>query len=354
MKPEDLEGYEILCQAPTRISFAGGGTDVSPYPEAHGGEVLNATISIFMSVRLRLRTDEKIFVHANTRTRPLEYASAAALEFDGKLDFIKACARELYRLETGFELYLYSSLPMQSGLGGSGSMCVAVLGAFNHLLGNDGLDNKELAELAYEVETDRLGNACGRQDQYAAAFGGFNHFGFQGGDRVRVRPFDLNRPQERILNQALMLLWLGQWSGDRGPSGQIIDDQTNGVKHAGATLEAMHITKQYVPQMHEALLEVDVPRIGRLLEELWETKKRFSPLVTNAIIDTAYTRLRGAGMIGGKVTGAGGGGHMLVCCDIEQRDAVEDAAREMGLRIVPFSFVHEGVLSWQAPVRKII
>ena len=353
MKPQDLEGYEILCQAPTRISFAGGGTDVSPYPEDHGGEVLNATVSIFMSVRLRLRTDENILIHSNTREL-LEYASMADLGFDGKLDFIKACARELYRLATGFELYLYSSLPMGSGLGGSGSMCVAVLGAFNHLLSNDGLDNKELAELAYEVETGKLGNACGRQDQYAAAFGGFNHFGFRGGDRVRVRPFDLSRPQERILNQALMLLQIREWGPDRGPSGQIIDDQTNGVKSAGATLEAMHVTKQYVPQMHEALLEVDVPQIGRLLEELWEIKKRFSPLVTNGIIDTAYKRLRSVGMIGGKVTGAGGGGHMLVCCDIEQRDAVEDAAREMGLRIVPFSFVHEGVLSWQAPVRKII
>ncbi len=346
---DNLFEMEITSQAPARIGLAGGGTDVSPYPEMHGGEVLNATVSIFMLARLRLHADKKVIIHANTRPEPMEYPSFAEMTFDGRLDFIKAAAKALYNRDHGFELYVYSSLPMRSGLGGSGAMCVAVLEAFNDTLNSRKLNSYQLAELAYEIETKQLGNASGRQDQYAAAFGGVNHFEFLGGNHVRVSRVDIGHAGERVLNQALVLLWLG----DRKASGTIIEDQTQGVKNGGAVLEAMHATKEAVPAMHEALQNLDIHRIGTLLDQLWQMKKQFSREITNARIDDVYSRLKVAGMIGGKIAGAGGGGHMVACCQIEQRDAVIAAAEQLGIRHVPYSFVQGGVMSWRSPIRSI-
>ncbi len=346
---KESKGIEIICQAPARISFAGGGTDVSPYPETYGGEVLNATISVFMSARLRKRSDEKIIIHANTRPEPMVYPSFAEIKFDGRLDFIKAAAKAIYDGPQGFELYVYSSLPMRSGLGGSGAMCVAVLGAFNHIRYGKSLNNYELAELAYDIETRQLGNASGRQDQYAAVFGGFNHFEFLGGNHVRVSRMDIHGAAKRILNQALLLFWLG----DRKPSGRIIEDQVNGIRNGTPALEAMHKTKEQVIEMHDAIQDLDINRIGKLLDQLWQEKKCFSSLVSNPTIDEAYRRLQQAGMIGGKITGAGGGGHLLACCDIQSRDVVLAVAEDIGLRAVPFTFVQEGMLSWQSPIRLI-
>ena len=223
---DNIFEIEATSQAPARISLAGGGTDISPYPEQFGGEVVNATISIFMLARLRLHPDPRVIIHANTRPEPMIYESFDRMKFDGRLDFIKAAARTLYNLDHGFELYVYSSLPMRSGLGGSGAMCVAVLEAFNALANGHRLNHYKLAELAYEIETDQLQNASGRQDQYASAFGGFNHFEFLGGNHVRVSRIDIGRAEERILNQAMILLWIGE----RCASGRIIEDQTNGVR----------------------------------------------------------------------------------------------------------------------------
>ncbi len=349
MSSDGMFHLEVSGQTPARISLAGGGTDISPYPEKHGGEVLNATISIFMLARLRLWEDQKVVIHANTRAEPMVYPSFSDMAYDGRLDFIKAAAKALYDRPHGFELFVYSSLPMRSGLGGSGAMCVAVLGAFNHIINGRKHNNYELAELAYSLETNELGNATGRQDQYAASFGGINHFEFMGGDHVRVSRVDVSHAGERLLNQSLVLLWLG----DRDPSGPIIEGQVKGMAEGSPTLEALHRTKLRVSEMHEAIQDLDVPRIGHLLDTLWQDKKCFSEHVTNPRIDEVYARLGQAGMIGGKITGAGGGGHMLVCCEIDRRDAILAAAKEMDIRHVPFSFVDTGVLSWQSPIRTI-
>ncbi len=349
MNLHEFNGYEIVSQAPTRISLVGGGTDICPYPELYGGSVLNATISIYMSARLRIHQDEKIVIHANTRAEPISYPSLRKMEFDGQLDFIKAIIGSLYKAEEGFDLYIYSSLPMHSGLGGSGTMCVTVLGVFNHILGRNSLNNYELAELAHKIETKDLGNASGRQDQYAAAFGGMNHFEFVGSDNVRVNRVDLPGAGRRILNQALILLWLGE----RKASGAIIRDQADKIEKGGPALEAMHATKELVVDMREAVQSINILRIGELLDAAWEKKKCFSSHITTPQIDEIYSRLKKAGMIGGKITGAGGGGHLLACCDIEQRDMVLSVAEEMGLRNVPFSFVNEGVLSWQSKIRTV-
>jgi D-glycero-alpha-D-manno-heptose-7-phosphate kinase len=346
MRQDDLYKVEIVSQAPVRISFAGGGTDVSPYPELYGGAVVNTTISIFMSVRIRIRKDQQVVIYANTRPDPITYHDVSQLKYDGTLDFIKAAAKLTYKRPEGFEVYLYSPLPMCSGLGGSGAMCVALLDAFNQI-GSRRLNNYDIAELAFQIETQELGNATGRQDQYAAAFGGFNHIEFLGNTHVRLNRLEIPRAGERLLNQALALIRLGE----RMPSGQIIQEQSAGVKNSTDTLDAMNKSKGMVTDMCEALMAADVERIGGLLDILWQEKKRFSPHVSNANIDGIFARLRAAGMLGGKLTGAGGGGHILACIDIERRDSVLTAAEHMGLQVIPFTFVHEGVMSWQSMLR---
>jgi D-glycero-alpha-D-manno-heptose-7-phosphate kinase len=347
MRKPIYQGMEILSQAPTRISFAGGGTDISPYCDDYGGAVVSGTLSIFMLARLRLRDDSQVKIHVNTRPKPLVYEDVNHLEFDGKLDFVKAIVHEIHPLSTGFDLYFHSSLGIGSGLGGSAAMCVAILGAFNHLREYDRLNNYQLAELAYKIETEILGNASGRQDQYAAAFGGLNHIEFNGNDYVRVSPIDISVAGSRALNQSLMLFWLGE----RPASGDIIVDQVRGVRDSGKALEALHETKRAVGDMKLALKRVDVRTIGAQLDELWQLKKQFSRHVSNPWIDEVYDRLREAGMLGGKVTGAGGGGHLMACCEIHRKDELLAEAQDMGIRHVPFSFVHEGVLTWESPVR---
>lgn len=349
MTQENGNGFEILSHAPTRISFAGGGTDISPYPETYGGCALNATISIYMIARLRPRKDPKVVISANTRPKPMVYPSVRNLTHDGHLDFVKMIVNKMPSLQSGFELYIYSSLPMQSGLGGSASMCVAVLNAFKHLTKAEEFDGKALAELAYEIETKELGNPSGRQDQYAAAYGGINLFEFNGGSDVRVTPVDITSAACRMLNHALVLFRVGQ----RRPSGGIVEDHVAGIQAGGAQLEALHTTKRRVPEMLQAIQAVDIRRIGKLLDELWQEKKRFSRFITNEYIDMLYSRLQEAGMLGGKITGAGGGGHLLACCDMERRDQVIAAGEQLGLRAIPFTFVHESVLSWESQIRTV-
>ncbi|HET6428015.1 MAG TPA: GHMP kinase [Phycisphaerae bacterium] len=345
MNEPNLLGMEIHSAAPVRMSFAGGGTDVTPFPERYGGMVVNATISTYMRAHLRLRTDDVVVIRANTRPEPIVYPHLSRMRFDGRLDFIKAIAKAMYRRREGFELTLESAVRMRSGLGGSGAMCVAVQGAFNHLRRAGRLSIRELAELAYTTETMVLRNASGRQDQYAAAFGGINHMAFDG-DRVTLTPVDVAPEGLRRLADGLLLLDLGERSA---ASGGIIEEQTRGVEAGGDVLKAMRETVACVVEMCDAIRHADLPRVGELLDVLWTRKKRFCSRISNSRIDRIYEAMRAAGMVGGKVTGAGGGGHMMACCDPARRKDVAAAARDMGAVVVPFKFVFHGLRTWHTP-----
>jgi len=346
MSGQDPFGVEVHSAAPVRMSFAGGGTDVSPFPERYGGRVVSATVSTYMRAHLRLRRDDAVIIRANTRPEPIVYPHLSRMRFDGRLDFIKAIAKAMYRRQEGFELTLESAVRMRSGLGGSGAMCVAVQGAFNHFRQSARLTIRELAELAYTTETMVLRNASGRQDQYAAAFGGINHMAFDG-DRVTLTPLEVAPEALRRLTDGLLLLNLGERPG---ASGGIIEEQTRGVEAGGDVVAAMRETLAYVGQMCQALRDGDVPRVGELLDVLWARKKRFCSRISNPRIDGIYETLRAAGMIGGKITGAGGGGHMMACCEPTRRGDVAAVARALGATVVPFQFVFHGLQAWETPV----
>ena len=327
---------------PCRISFAGGGTDVSPFPETYGGEVVNATISVQMRATLRLRTDRRAIIRTNRRPEALVYDDLRTWQFDGQLDFIKAITRKVHPCDIGFELSLQSAVPNRGGLGGSAAMAVAVLGAFNYFRLGRYYTPRELAETAHIIEVEDMGNPGGRQDQYAAALGGFNYMRFGGGANVDVRPLRLSAGSAGLndLSGGMFLVSLGRRPL---PSGAINGQVSKDMKDGNGTLAALQETKALVPQMVAALEQCDICQVGQLLDALWIIKKRFHPGVSNDRIDGIYDTLREAGMLGGKVTGAGGGGHMLVCFNREDRVRMIRTAADLGLPILPFVFTTDGL-----------
>ena len=181
----------IHSRAPTRLSLGGGGTDVSPYTETYGGAVTNFAIDIYMEASLTLRNDAKVIIHSVSGGVRSEYPSVDDLNGDDEHRLAKAILARMYRGRKGLELRYDSPIPERSGLGGSSALAAAIAACFNHLEPHTRVDAYELAELIYRIERQDLRNLGGRQDQYAAIFGGINFIEFRGDDFVRVNPLRL-------------------------------------------------------------------------------------------------------------------------------------------------------------------
>jgi D-glycero-alpha-D-manno-heptose-7-phosphate kinase len=338
----------IHTRAPCRLSLGGGGTDVSPYTEQHGGAVTNFAIDLYMEASLRLRDDQEVLVHSISGEACERFSSLGEAPDTGPNRLALAIARRLHTNTQGFELRYYAPIPERSGLGGSAALAAAIAGTFNRAAmrtGGDPLDSYALAECIYGVERTDLGNLGGRQDQYAAIFGGVNFIEFSGDAFVRVNPL---RPPVHVmesLQRELLLLWIG----DRSASGGIIEEQARNVAAGGDALTAMHEAKAMARDVKRAILEGRVDALGVLLHDGWTQKKRFGAGITNTRIDALYEALRAVGMSGGKITGAGGGGHMLVCAPFDRRADVLRVAREAGARHVPYRIDPVGMVTWEAP-----
>lgn len=332
----------LRAKAPLRISFAGGGTDVSPYPEERGGAVLNATIDKFAYATLLARSGGGgAKVHSLDFDVDAEYHAPQDFVFNGELDLVKAVLRHFHRADSEVEIYLHSDAPPRTGLGSSSTMTVALSHLFQRYL-HLPLTTYELAELAYQIERVELGDPGGRQDQYAAAFGGFNFIEFGNGSTV-VNPL---RIDPEVLNELAYRLMLC-YTGITRYSGQIIESQTSAYRSRRAeTVEALDAAKQLAFDMKRELLTGNLDAMGHLLHEGWEAKKRFTEGVSNPEIDRFYTEARAAGALGGKLTGAGGGGYLLLFCDFQRRQDVAKAVTRAGGRIVDFAFCPDGAKSW--------
>jgi D-glycero-alpha-D-manno-heptose-7-phosphate kinase len=330
------------AKAPLRISFAGGGTDVSPYPEERGGAVLNATIDKFAYATLLARTGSGAArVHSLDFDVDAVYHAPEDFVFNGELDLVKAVLRHFLRHDQEIEVFLHSDAPPRTGLGSSSTMTVALTGLFQRYLRLP-LTTYEVAELAYRIERVELGDPGGRQDQYAAAFGGFNFIEFTKNSTV-VNPLRIDPEVLHELAYRLMLCY----TGTTRYSAQIIESQTKAYRSGRAeTVEALDQTKQLAFDMKKELLTGNLDAMGRLLHESWEAKKKFTEAVTNPEIDQMYSLARSAGALGGKLTGAGGGGYLLLFCDFRRRKEVAKAVTRAGGRIVDFAFSQEGVQSW--------
>jgi D-glycero-alpha-D-manno-heptose-7-phosphate kinase len=330
------------AKAPLRISFCGGGTDVSPYPEERGGVVLSTTVDKFAYASLRPRSDDRL------RIRSLDYDIVAnyhrsKLVYDGELDLVKAVARH-FNMPKGADLFIHSDAPPGTGMGSSSTMCVALVGVFSEWL-NVPLTSYEIAELTYRIEREELGIAGGRQDQYAATFGGFNYIEFLK-DATVVNPLRI-RPELRYeLEYSLLLCFTGQTR----LSANIVASQTKafveGKKPVVAALDRM---KALTEDLKRALLTGDLAAFGKLLHVAWTEKKHLDSKISSGRIDNLYRLARRHGAVGGKILGAGGGGYLLLFVPFTDKPKVSRVLTEAGAEIVPFAFTEGGLHTWSVP-----
>jgi len=327
---------------PLRISFGGGGTDVSPFPEERGGAVLNATIDKYAYCSLSTKPECTSYFYSLDYDAAASYSRDEKVKYDGELGLVKAAIKVMESKE-GVNLFLHSDAPPGSGLGTSSAMTVAIVGAFNRLLKNPATEY-DTAELAYKIERQEAGIKGGRQDQYAAAFGGFNFIEFLGKTTV-VNPLRIKTELINELQYRLLLCYTGRTRLSAG----IIDDQVAGyVQKKKSVTQALEQTKALAVEMKNQLLLGHVDEFGGLMHEAWESKKKFSSMITDAHIDELYDEARKNGALGGKLLGAGGGGYLLVLSESDKWHIIAQRLEELGGKVVKFSFSSTGLQTWEA------
>ena len=339
----------IRARAPLRLGLAGGGTDVSPYCDRYGGLTLNVTIDKYAYTVIEPRPEGTgvRLVAADSRTA-WEGDAKPPLSLDGQLNLHKGVYNRIVRdFNAGRPLPLvmttHTDAPPGSGLGSSSTLVVSMIKAFVEWL-NLPLGEYEIARLAYEIERIDVGLSGGRQDQYAATFGGFNFMEFYPGERVVVNPL---RVKNWIISEleASLLLYFGGVSRD---SAKIIDEQADNVKrNEAAAIDAMHALKAEAIAMKEALLKGDFDGLVASLNAGWEAKKKMASSISNARIEEAYALAKKAGMRAGKVSGAGGGGFMMLLVDPVRRMDVMRAMQETQGQISTCHFTKYGTQGWK-------
>lgn len=331
----------IRSKAPLRISFCGGGTDVSPYPEERGGVVLSATIDKYAFGSLRPVDNGEINVTSLDYDIVAKYHADQELVYDGELDLVKAVIKKM-GYKGGLDMFIHSEAPPGSGLGSSSTMVVCLLGLFKHLLKKP-MTDYEIAELAYEVERKDLAIRGGMQDQYAAAFGGFNFIEFLG-NTVVVNPLRIPSDVLNELHYRLLLCYTGRTR----LSANILKHQTESyVQKKEAVVKALDELKALTVEMKNALLQGKVDAFGELLHEAWLNKKSLDKNISNNQIDDLYEAARKNGAVGGKILGAGGGGYLLVFCPFDRKHIIAQKLEELGGQVVEFAFEHKGLQTWE-------
>jgi D-glycero-alpha-D-manno-heptose-7-phosphate kinase len=335
----------VRSKAPLRLGLAGGGTDVAPFSDIYGGAILNATISMYAYATIRPLDTGKIILNSPDKGEQYELDSAERLEIDGKLDLHKGIynrvVKDFTRKPLSFELTTWVDAPPGSGLGTSSTLVVAILGAFTQWLGLP-LGDYDLAHLAYEIERVDLEMAGGKQDQYAATFGGVNFMEFDK-DNVIVNPL---RVRDRYLDELAHNLVLYHTETSRLSSSIIEQQQKNVAAKDERSIEAMLKLKEQSVMMKEALLKGDLDQIGKILAFGWEHKKKMANGISNPLIDNIYETAIRNGATGGKVSGAGGGGFMFFYCPGNTRNSVIPALKEFGGQAKRYEFTAKGLTSW--------
>ena len=337
----------VRSKAPLRLGLAGGGTDVSPYSDLFGGAILNATISLYAYTTIEPLNNGKIIFSSPDTGLEEVCDSAEVLDTEGFFVLSKGVynrvVRDFTRKPLSFRITCHVDSPAGSGLGTSSTLVVSILGAFAEWLKLP-LGEYDMARLAYEIERIDLGMAGGKQDQYAATFGGFNFMEFLPDDKVIVNPLRIRqRYQDELAHN--LLLYYTQTSR---VSADIIKGQVRNVSdRRQASIEAMHRLKEQAVWMKESLLKGDIDAIGEILNFGWEHKKRTAEGITNPMLDSIYTTALAAGATGGKVSGAGGGGFMFFYCPATTRYAVEKAlCSQFSGQVKRYEFTQEGLKTW--------
>ncbi|RJX31009.1 MAG: CBS domain-containing protein [Oxalobacter sp.] len=338
--PEEVPTY-ARARSPVRISFGGGGSDLTHYFAGDSGAVINTTISLYSHATMRIRQDKKIIIHSRDLGESL-YADnlAAALEQKGTFGLIQALLKAVHP-EFGFELFLYSDFPMNSGLGGSAVVSASILGCFNQFR-RDKWDLHELSELAFQAERLYLGVAGGWQDQYATVFGGFNFMEFRMEQNI-VHPLRIHSDILLELEESLVLCDTSK----PHDSGEIHRDQHQHMQQASVRNKVKsNVDLTY--RMRNHLLRGRLLKFGEALHEAWQYKRQFSNKISNSYLDDIYDNALQAGAVGGKLLGAGGGGFFLFYAPPFQKLALIDYLESQNLKVRPFRFEQEGLQAWSA------
>ncbi len=324
----------LIVRSPLRISLAGGGTDLPAYYREYGGKVINLGIDRYFYVFLRTSSHQNEVQVASADFQT--YDSLRNNSWQGGLELPRAIFQH-FGIHQGVSLFLASEVPPGTGLGSSSTVAVGLIKALATAAGFD-LTKKEIAELASYIEIEVLNSPIGKQDQYAAAFGGINLIQFEAHETT-LTPLLL--PVEIILSLSRNLLLF--YTGRRRKANEILSQQREASeKKKGPVLEALNRVKEMVQPVKESLERGDMEGLGHLLHQNWLEKKRFAKGVTNQFIDDCYDLARREGAWGGKITGAGGGGFLLLCCPEARQEAVTQALEMQHLTRVNFAIDHSG------------
>ena len=324
----------LIVRSPVRISFGGGGTDLPAYYERYGGAVLSTAINKYFYTILTKRGDDKIQVISSDLQIIETWEDIACMNVVGQPLSIPLAAMKYLSVHDPLNLFLASEIPPGTGLGSSASVCVNILKALAVYMQLP-LTKYNLAEMAFHISHDVLGMAVGKQDEYAVVFGGLNYISFSPDGSTTVNQLDLPPEVLRELQNNLMLFFTGAAHN----SWIILKAQEQATRQSlGATVDSLHQIRLLAKKMQTALLAGNLQEFGCLLDEVWDAKRRVSDKISDSRIDHLYETARRNGALGGKITGAGGGGFLLLYCEKDCQQKVRDALGREGLHELVFEF----------------
>jgi D-glycero-alpha-D-manno-heptose-7-phosphate kinase len=337
----------IRSKAPLRLGLAGGGTDVSPYCDEYGGAVLNVTIDMYAYCTIEPTDNNKIAFIAPDRNEIFECESKSKIEIDDQLILHKGIYNRIVKdynngNPLSFRMTTYSDAPAGSGLGSSSTMVVTIIKAYMEWL-NLPLGEYDMAHLAYEIERVDLNLTGGKQDQFAATFGGFNFMEFYKDNRVIVNPLRIKNWIKNEVENSLVLYY----TGTSRESATIIEDQIKNTKSKVVkSLEGMHELKYYATEMKNAILKGEFEEFAVCLRKGWESKKKMSLAISNPLIEERYNYIIDNGGKAAKVSGAGGGGFMMVICDPKERYGLVEKLKKTDGKVMCVQFTEKGAQAW--------
>ena len=330
----------ISGKSPLRISFAGGGTDLPQFFEKYGGVVISCTIDKYCHLTVTKRADNKIIINSDLDEEiVLDYNKIA---YDGKYDIIKAVAK-IVNPRFGFEVYLHNDIPPGRGLGNSASLATLFTKLLGELKGSQ-YNDEEISEIAFLAETQELGIKGGKQDQYAAVFGGFNWIEFENGNKKIMHPLRLKNDVINELDSKLLLCYVGEPHSSKAQQAEL----ERSINENQETLERLNNLKKTAFEIKECLLSStpDIEKIGGLLDESWKNKKNTSPEISSPEIDRIYETALKNGAFGGKLLGSGGGGYFLFFYSPKKRNQLVKALNQFGGQVMDFNFESHGIRTW--------
>lgn len=321
---------------PVRISFAGGGTDMPEYYENFGGNVISTTIDHFTYSVIQIRKDHSFQAFSPDFQKHYMPTVFNKIAIEDGTEISSSVIKYL-KYKKGLNIILFSDVPAGSGLGASSSLIVNLVNSVNHLK-KEKWNKQKTAETAYYIGRKILSWPIGKQDEYIASFGGFNYIKFEK-NKISVSPIKLTKSSHKELKENLLLFFLGNTRN----SANILTGQIEKITRKNpTTLSSLSDAKNLTNEMYNSLKKSDLNDFGNLLHKGWTAKKQFTSGITNRKIDKIYEQALKFGALGGKLTGAGGGGHILFYCESKKQKSLINKMNRLGLTQVHFNFYKHG------------